>query len=301
MLHLILLLQLVQPLLSAPDQLEGLLQAALLQHKCPRVCEDLNGMEYNECMYTCVQDEEYLCGLETCGFGCLTACFSTVQTESYISRLDIDGCNVSWDIAGDSDFILVGEDVEGIYNILFQGKSRRFLTLENNEEKWRSISLLLIGKTGLEDKQTIQLKHPISCAIEIQGKQTQYFQVTQDDSQLPRTLGSVRVQGILIGLAVSILTFGVISIFYVCVRIEFITHPTVHQTQTKPPVRPTQLPVYPTQTKLPALPNQIQIPASDEEAFHSDVLSRPVAVSTYIRIEDIKIYEDFSLTEYNHI
>ena len=369
---LLLLILLLQSVSGKAEQLEDLLQDTVLLQKCPLVCRDLEGRDFTECMNTCVLGDKYLYGLENCGLGCLTACFSSPQTESYISRLDIQDCFVSWETTGDSDCILVGEDVQGTYNILYQGDIKNYLFQDNNEEKWRSIILFLVGKTGLEDKRTIQFKHPLNCNSEM-NEQTSLL-LTQEK----QPIRSIRLQGILLTSVICIIIISMISIILVWIRASLIAQ----QQQVRNRQVPTQDLRAPTQSKIP--PKLHPIPSLSDRVNccqHLSILvdpvtilipgpalgpapvsapgpapeavlrsapgsgrpgsapktslgsapgsgpvsapgsgpgsaqgSAPISISsqekkkpsvstvfTYIRIEDIKIYEDFSLTKYNNL
>ena len=364
---LLLLILLLQSVSGKAEQLEDLLQNTVLLQKCPLVCRDLEGRDFTECMNTCVLGDKYLCGLENCGLGCLTACFSSPQTESYISRLDIHDCFVSWETTGDSDCILVGEDVQGTYNILYQGNIKNYLFQDNNEEKWRRIILFLVGKTGLEDKQTIQFKHPLNCNSKM-NEQTSLL-LTQEK----QPIRSIRLQAILLTSVICIIIISMISIILVWIRASLIAQQQVRNRQvpTQDLRAPTQSKIPPKLHPIPSLsdrvnccqhlsiivdPVTILIPepalgpapglapesalvSAPESALVSAPGSGrpgsasktspgsapgsgpgsaqgsvPISISsqekkkpsvspvfTYIRIEDIKIYEDFSLTKYNNL
>ena len=321
---LLLLILLLKPVSGEAQQLEDLLQDTVLLQKCPLVCRDLDDKDFSECMHTCEQGDKYLCGLENCGLGCLTACFSSPQTESYISRLDIQDCFVSWETTGDSDCILVGENVQGIYNILYQGDIKNYLFQDNNEEKWRSIILFLVGKTGLEDKQTIQFKYPLNCNLEM-NEQTSLL-LTQEE----QPIRSIRLQGILLASVICIIIISMISIILVWIRASLIAQQQVRNRQV-----PTQVLRAPTHSKIssklhpisslsaqvncnqhlsilvdpgPSLGPAPEAPLRSAQgsaliSISSQEKQKPSVstVFTYIRIEDIKIYEDFSLTKYNNL
>ena len=153
-----------------PSSLLDMLHLRIQDLQCDLVCGDLEtDSDYFECRRTCSEPEAtrlHLCGLDSCGQACLTACFAHQRPASLI-RLEVEGCVAAWQSEAGSArrSILLAQDYWGRYTIVHEDKGTASYTFPaENARKWRQLVVVLVGKSGLNDQVSLKLDTPIQCA-----------------------------------------------------------------------------------------------------------------------------------------
>ena len=153
------------------DQLAGLVNSRVKDAQCNLVCGHLeSGTDYSKCRRLCSEHDatrQQLCLLPTCDLACQTACAPPNQVKQPILDFSLDGCTLDWmttDGTG-SRSILTGQDFWGRYTVLHEGAGTDQFTVEaENSGKWRQFVLFVIGKAGLEARETLNLEKLVQCS-----------------------------------------------------------------------------------------------------------------------------------------
>ena len=154
-----------QPTLG--DRLTGLIARRVEDAQCNQVCGHLE--DYAACRTLCsahYETKQLLCRLPTCDRACQTACASHAM-EHEVQEFTIDGCTLQWktNTQTKSNSILTGQDYWGRFTVLYEGTGTDQYKLDaQTARQWRQFTVFVVGKSGLESRETIQLDTPVQCS-----------------------------------------------------------------------------------------------------------------------------------------
>ena len=176
---------------ATADRLTGLIATRVRDAQCHQVCGHLeDASDYAECRALCFghhETQRLLCRLPACDAVCQTACASNTGVKQEIQEFTLDGCTLAWKTNGQtkSNSILTGQDHWGRFSVVYEGSGTDQYKLDAlTARKWRKFTVFVVGRSGLESSQSIQLDKPVHCnqssppAVQPISQETKIWMIT---------------------------------------------------------------------------------------------------------------------------